>query len=377
MATSEVTPVKSRRDRKAFIQFPFDLYADTDVWVPPLRLDTSTLINPRKNAFFEHGDMQLFLARDGKGNVVGRIAAIKNGMHLKKYDDGVGFFGFFESIEDGEVSAALFEAAASWLRDQGLSSMRGPTNPSMNDVAGLLVGGFDKQPAILMPYNHGYFEGLLKGWGFERVMTMWAYYTNSKLIKSEKLRRGTELLLRRYPGLEVRRMDKSRFEDEARIILDIYNDAWSENWGHVAMTEGEFAQLAKELKQIVDERLVVIIEDNGAPIAFAVTLPDLNHALKMLRSGRLLPFGIFKLLFLAKSGVIREVRMPLMGVKKSHQGKGLDAILVYSTIQNSAELGVLGCEMSWVLDNNLVLRNSLETMGGVKDKEYAMFEAQI
>jgi len=377
MATSEVTPVKSRRDRKAFIQFPFDLYADTDVWVPPLRLDTSTLINPRKNAFFEHGDMQLFLARDGKGNVVGRIAAIKNGMHLKKYDDGVGFFGFFESIEDGEVSAALFEAAASWLRDQGLSSMRGPTNPSMNDVAGLLVGGFDKQPAILMPYSHGYFEGLLKGWGFERVMTMWAYYTNSKLIKSEKLRRGTELLLRRYPGLEVRRMDKSRFEDEARIILDIYNDAWSENWGHVAMTEGEFAQLAKELKQIVDERLVVIIEDNGAPIAFAVTLPDLNHALKMLRSGRLLPFGIFKLLFLAKSGVIREVRMPLMGVKKSHQGKGLDAILVYSTIQNSAELGVLGCEMSWVLDNNLVLRNSLETMGGVKDKEYAMFEAQI
>jgi len=377
MAIPVVTPVRSRRDRKAFIQFPFDLYADTDVWVPPLRMDTSTLINPKKNAFFEHGDMQLFLARDENFRVVGRIAAIKNGMHLKKYDDGVGFFGFFESVDEPNVTKALLSAAAEWLRAHGLTAMRGPTNPSMNDVAGLLVGGFEKPPAILMPYNHGYFEERLKEWGFERVMTMWAYYANSKLFKSEKLRRGTNLLMKRYPGLSVRRMDKSRFEEEAKLILDIYNDAWSENWGHVSMTNGEFAQLAKELKQIVDERLVVIIEDEGVPVAFVITLPDLNYAFKLLPTGRLLPTGIFKLLFLAKSGVIREFRMPLMGVKKSHQGKGLDAILVYQTFMNSAEVGLLGCELSWVLDNNLVLRNSLETMGAVKDKEYAMFEAQI
>ena len=378
MSQPVVAPVTSRRDRKAFIQFQYDLYSDTEVWVPPLRMDTAKSINPKKNAFFEHGEIQTFLARDSsRGKVVGRIAAIKNGMHLKKYNDDVGFFGFFECIDDIDVSGALFEAAADWLRGKGLSVMRGPTNPSMNDIAGLLVDGFDKQPAILMPYNHGYSEQLLLENGFERVMTMWAYYNNSKLIKSEKLKRGTALLMRRYPGLSVRRMDKSIFEQEAKIILDIYNDAWSDNWGHVPMTDNEFAQLAKELKQIVDERLVVIVEDEGEPIAFAITLPDLNFAFKTLKSGRLLPTGILKLLFLVSSGVIREVRMPLMGVRKSHQRKGIDAILVHHTLENAVKLGVLGCEMSWVLDENMALRNSLEAMGGIKDKEYAMLERRI
>jgi GNAT superfamily N-acetyltransferase len=326
-----VRPVKGWRDRRAFIQFPYELYKDAPYWVPPLRLDTATLINPKKNAFFAHGDMQLFLARNRRGTVVGRIAAIKNGMHLSKYDDGVGFFGFFESIEDGDVSKALFDTAAGWLRGQGLSTMRGPVNPSMNDTAGLLVGGFDRQPSILMPYNLSYYEGLLNEYGFSRVMTMWAYYAHTKTAKMEKLKRGTDLIMRKWPSLSIRNMDMSRFEDEARLILDMYNDAWSDNWGHVPMTEAEFQQMAKELKQIVDPRLAIIVEDDGEAVGFAVSLPDLNYAFKTMKSGRLLPVGILKLLFLATSGVIREIRMPLMGVRKSHHGKGLDAMLVYQT----------------------------------------------
>lgn len=372
-----VTRVKGRRDRKAFIQFPFDLYANVSNWVPPLRLDTATLINPKKNAFFAHSEMKLFLARDEKGKVTGRIAAIKNGMHLKKYDDGVGFFGFFDVVNDQTVANALFGAAAGWLKSKGLSKMRGPTNPSMNDVAGLLVNGFDRQPAILMPYNLAYFEGLLEEFGFARVMTMWAYYTHTKFANLEKLRRGTAILMRRWPTLSVRCIDMDRFEEEAKLILDIYNDAWSENWGHVPMTEAEFAQLAKELKKIVDPRLIVIVEDDGQAVGFAVTLPDLNYAFKTLKSGRLLPFGILKLLFLASCGIIRELRLPLMGVRKSHQGRGLDAMIIYKIAEGAAEIGANGCEMSWVLDENQILRNSIEGIGGVKEKEYAMMECTI
>lgn len=377
--TSRVTiqPVKGWLSRKAFIQFPFTLYADCKSWVPPLRLDTSTLINPKKNAFFAHGDMQLFLARDENNKVVGRIAAIKNGMHLQKYNDGVGFFGFFETVNDVEVANALFDAAAEWLRSQGLNKMRGPANPSLNDVAGLLVDGFNKQPSILMPYNLGYYEGLLQEYGFQKVMTMWAYYAHTKLLKTEKMARGCDLILRKWPSLSVRYLDMSRFQEEARLILDIFNDAWSDNWGHVSMTEGEFQQMAKELKQILDPRLAIIIEDDGHAVGFAVSLPDMNYAFKTLKSGRLLPTGLLKLLFLATSGVIREIRMPLMGVRKSHHGKGLDAMLVYETYKSAMEIGVLGCEMSWVLDNNLRLRHSLESMGGVIDKEYALLECEI
>lgn len=340
-------------------------------------MDVAKLINPRKNAFFEHGDMQLFLARRSDGTVVGRIAAILNGMHLKKYDDGVGFFGFFDVMEDYDAAKALLDAAAEWLTSRGLNAMRGPTNPSMNDVAGLLVNGFDQQPAILMPYNHPWYEGFLLEYGFERAMTMWAYYVHSKTINRKKLERGTELLKRRYPDVSIRTLDMSRFEEEARLIMDVYNDAWSENWGHVPMTEGEFKQLASEMKQIVDERLVVFAEKDGETIGFAVLLPDLNYAFKTLSKGKLLPFGLFKLLFLATSGVIRESRVPLMGVRKAHQGKAIDTMLVNEVVRNGIGMGVLAAEMSWILDSNPAMINSLESLGGFKDKEYGMFEVSI
>ncbi|MDA0725853.1 MAG: hypothetical protein O3B25_16515 [Verrucomicrobia bacterium] len=373
----QVRPVKGWWGRRAFIQFPYQLYKDELYWIAPLRMDTAKMTNPKKNAFFAHGEMQLFLARDQNRKVVGRIAAIKNGMHLQKYRDNVGFFGFFECINDKTVSNALLDAAANWLRGQGLVSMRGPVNPTMNDVAGLLVDGFDRQPSIMMPYNLHYYESLLASYGFTRAMTMWAYYAHTKLVKTEKMSRGSELILRKWPALSIRQLDMSRFEDETRLIMEIFNEAWSDNWGHVAMTEAEFKQLAKEMQQIIDPRLALIVEDAGVAVGFAVSLPDLNYAFKTIPSGRLLPTGIFKLLYLATSGVIREIRMPLMGVRKSHHGKGLDAMLVWETQKAAVKMGVLGCEMSWVLDTNLRLRNSLESMGGVIDKEYAMLECAI
>ena len=372
-----VRPVTSWRDRRRFIGFPYTLYEEHRYWVPPLRRDQKHTLNPDKNAFFEHGQMQLFLAEDAEGETVGRIAAIVNGQHLKKYDDGVGFFGFFECIDDYAAAETLFEAAAAWLREQGLGTMRGPASPSLNDTAGLLVDGFDRPPALLMPYNPPYYADFLERNGFERAMTMWAYYAHYKYADATKLRRGTELVYRRHPGLELRTVDMDRFEEEARTIRHIYNEAWSGNWGHVPMTEGEFEQMAEEMKQIVDPKVVFLLEDEGEPVAFSIALPDLNQALQHVKSGRLFPLGLPKLLAYANFGGVYELRMPLMGVLPKYQGKGLYAPLVLATVEEGPRHGYDACEMSWVLDTNEVLKNALVQMGGVQDKEYAMFERRI
>jgi len=377
MQTPVITRVNSRRDRKAFIDLPYRIYADNPKWVPPLRLDTAHIINPKKNAFFDHGEMELFLARTASGEVVGRIGAIVNGMHLKKYEDGAGFFGFFESIDDLSVSTALFDAAGVWLRGKGLSCMRGPANPSLNDTAGLLIDGFDRQPAILMAYNAPYYERLLLDYGFERVMTMWSYYTSSRIIDDARLFRGADIVRRRNPGLTIREIDMDRFEEEANVLREIYNDAWSDNWGHVAMTDREFAQMAKDMKQIINPKLITIIEDDTGPIAFSASIRDMNYAFKTIPNGRLHPFGVFKLIFLLKMGVIRELRMPLMGVRKKYHGKGLDAWLVADITERAREIGLRGCEMSWVLDNNHRLKNFLETIGAVQENEYGLFETAV
>jgi GNAT superfamily N-acetyltransferase len=377
MSSVSVSPVRSRSDRRVFINFPYELYRGDKHWIAPLRMDTKNLINPRKNAFFEHGQIQPFIARDDAGRVLGRIAAVVNGMHLKKYEDGVGFFGFFETIEDQDVANALIDAAAAWLRENGLKVMRGPTNPSLNDVAGLLVGGFDRPPAILMSYNKPYYESLLKGSGLERIITMWSYYTNSRVINAERLHRGEEIVMKRNPNLTVRALDMSRWYEEINTLLDIYNDAWHDNWGHVPMTDREIKQLADEMKMIVNPDLVNIVEDDGEPVGFSVSLPDINYALSTIPNGRLLPTGVLKLLFSLKLNLIRETRMPLMGVRKSHQSRGIDALIVADVLRRNRDIGMLGCEMSWVLDENHRLRNFLVAIGGVKENEYALFEKGI
>ena len=372
-----IRPVKSKRDYKRFVDFPYTFYASYPHWVPPLRAETTRLLDPKKNAFFEHGQIQPFLAENEQGDVVGRIAAIVNGMHLKKYDDATGFFGFFECIEQYEIAEQLLDTASNWLKERGLSHIRGPVNPSMNETSGLLVDGFDRDPAIMMPYNPPYYYEYLTTYGFERAMTMWAYYIHYKYAKPEKLRRGVNLIMRRYPSLHLRNFDTKRFDEEAQTVLDIYNEAWSENWGHVPMTDAEFAQLAKELKQILDPRCLFILEDDGVPVAFSLTLPNINLALKHVKNGNLLPTGVFQLLLSGKFGGIHEGRTLLMGVRKAYHGKGLDAILNLAVIEKLPTYGYFASEMSWVLDSNKPMMIAMERMGGVPEKEYVMIEKPL
>jgi hypothetical protein len=375
--TPTIRPVRTQAERKAFVDFPYRHYAGVQQWVPPLRMDQMKTLDPKKNPFFEHGAIQPFLAERG-GEIVGTIAAIVNGMHLEKYDDATGFFGFFETVDDYAVAEALFDAASDWLGRRSLRAVRGPVNPSMNDTAALLVDGFQFAPSILMPYNYAYYEGFVERYGFERAMTTWSYFVHYKYLRDAKLRRGVQLVKRRYPNLTTRTLDMSRFDEDARVVLDIYNEAWSENWGHVPMTDAEFAKLAADLKQIVDPELVVILEDEGEPVAFAISLPNLNQVLPHVKDGKLfqrgLPTGLAQLLLRSKLGAINEIRMPLMGVRKAYHGRGLDAFVILETIDNGIAHGYYACEMSWVLDENHRLRNALDALGGVADKQYALYE---
>ncbi len=377
MASVRVIPVDSTSLRRRFLGFPYEHYRGHKHWVPQLRIDQSKALDPKKNPFFEHGTVQLFLAENERGDVLGRIAGIISGMHLQKYDDAVGYFGFFECVEDYAVAEQLLDAACNWLRSAGLRSVRGPVNPTINDTAGLLVDGFDRAPSILMPYNPPYYVEYVERYGFERAMTMWAYYVHEAYIQTEKLRRGSELVMRRYPGLKLRALDMDRFWEDARIALEIYNAAWSNNWGSVPMTEREFEHLAKDLKQVIDPELVYFLEMDGRPVAFSVSIPNLNRALKHVPNGRLLPLGLPKLLAYAKMGGVYELRMPLMGVLPEYHGLGFHAPLIYESIRVGRPKGYEACEMSWVLDVNSTLKNALDKLGGVQDKQYAMFERAL
>ncbi len=377
-----VRTATSGKDRSRFLDFPYRHYAGHPFWVAPLRVDQAKALDERKNPFFEHGEIGLFLAEDSEGEVVGRVAAIVNGMHLRKYDDATGFFGFFECVEDYGVAEALLDAAVGWLRARGMRAVRGPTNPSMNDTAGLLVDGFDREPAVLMPYNPPYYVDFLRRYGFETAMTMWAYYVHEAYVRKDKLRRGAELVLRRNPGLRLRMIDMSRYLDDALVAMRIYNEAWSQNWGHVPMTEREFEHLAADLKQIVEPDLVYFLELEGPgavpePVAFVASIPNMNQVLKHVPSGRLFPLGLPSLLARAKLGAIYEIRMPFMGVLPAYHGRGFDAVLIDATIRRGIEKGYDACEMSWVLDVNTPLVNSLDKMGAVRDKEYAMMELAL
>ena len=376
MPAVTVRPARSSADRAAFLDVPYDLYADAPHFVPPLRMDQKHVLDPKKNPFFQHGTLELFLAERG-GRVVGRVAAIENGQHLAKYADGNGFFGFFDSVDDDAVAGALLDAAAAWLRQRGLTGVRGPVNPTMNDVAGLLVDGFDRPPAVLLPYNYPYYQGLLERWGMERAMTMWAFYVHEAYINSERMARGAAIVAQRNPGVTVRPLDPKRFDADVAAAMRIYNQAWAQNWGHVPYTEPEALHLASELKPIIEPDIFLFAELDGEPIAFSASLPNLNQALRHLPRGRLASLRLPKVLGTWKLGGVYEIRMALMGVLPEHRNAGLDALLIHHTIVNGRRDGYQAAELSWVLDSNKPLVNALEKLGCTRDKEYAMFQAAL
>ncbi|HSD66393.1 MAG TPA: N-acetyltransferase [Vicinamibacteria bacterium] len=371
MAAAEIAPVRGRSDLEAFVALPYALHRGLPGWTPLLRRDVRAVLDPARNPFFDHADRQLFLARRG-GRVVGRVAAIHDRLHDQTHGDRVGFFGFFESVDDPAVARPLFDAAAEWLRGRQRDTLRGPLNPSINDEAGLLVDGFDTPSVLMMPHNPPYYPALVEGAGFRKAKDLLAFQ-NTGTDLPERLVAATEIVRRRY-GVVCRRIDMKRFPREVALIERLFNAGWERNWGYVPLTERETDHLAGQLKPLVVPDLVAFAEREGEPVGFAAAVPDYNVALRANPSGRLFP-GVLKVLRASRR--ITRLRVLLLGVLPEWHGRGVDAVLYRHVWENGRARGYDWAEAGWILEDNLSMINGLTRMGFEVYKTYRVYERPV
>jgi GNAT superfamily N-acetyltransferase len=372
-----VRAARDRPDLKRFIDLPYRLHARDPIWVPPLRRDVAALLSRAKNPFFEHGEAEYFLA-ERAGEVVGRIAAISNRLHNETHDDRVGFFGFFECVNDQAVAGALFAAAAEWCRSKGHDVLRGPASFSVNDECGLLVDGFQHPPALMMPHNPPYYVELVERAGFAAAKNLLVYQGGSEeryIPVPERLARGTELIRQRL-GITLRPIDLRRFEEEVGAIKRIYNAAWEKNWGFVPMTEHEIDHLAEQFRPVVIPDFVPVAEKDGKPIGFGIALPDLNAILRTNRSGWLLP-ALPRILWALKMKTLRRARIVLLGVVPEYRGKAVDAMLYHWIWTKAEKLGFRWGEAGWILEENAAMNAGLEKMTFRVYKTYRLYDRPI
>ena len=365
----DVKPIQSPSDLKAFIELPWQIYRNNAQWMPQLRSQLKERLSRSTSPVFDYAEVEFFLARQN-GSVVGRIAAIKNENHIIFHDERVGFFGFFECIQDQPVAGALFTKAADWLKSRYLNVMRGPTSYSTNGECGLLIDGFDFSPAIMMSYNLPYYADLVEGFGFKKTKDLLAYEVTDEAFAPDRLGKIVERIKRRRKVV-VRPLEKKQIDREIERIREIYNSAWERNWGFVPMTDWEIDYLADELIQIVDPDIVLFAEVEDEPIAFILALPDFNQALRHA-NGRLFPLGLFKILWHARK--IKDARMVAFGVKESHRQQGIDALLYYEAFQASVKKGYRRAELSWILEDNRLMNRALDTMGAKIYKRYRLYD---
>ncbi|MBI1929990.1 GNAT family N-acetyltransferase [Candidatus Poribacteria bacterium] len=365
----DIIPVQSPSDLRGFIDLPWQLYRGDPNWVPLLRSDLKKRLDRSRYPFFEHAQAEFFIARRDE-SIIGRIVAIKNDNYIAFHEEPVGFFGFFECIQDAEVAAGLFSHAADWLRARSLKVMRGPMNYSINEECGLLVDGFDDPPVIMMPYNPRYYIDLIEGFGFQKAKDLLAYEITDEVHLSDRLVRTVETIKRRKK-ITIRPLVKKQINQEVQRVKDIYNSAWEKNWGFLPMTDREIDQMAKELIQIVDPDLVLFAEVEGEPVAFILALPDFYRALKHA-NGRLFPFGLLKILWHARK--IDVARVLVFGIKEAYRRQGIDALLYYEVYKRGVEKGYRRGELSWILEDNKLMNRAIENMGAKVYKRYRIYD---
>jgi GNAT superfamily N-acetyltransferase len=369
-----VRPISSKSDVLRFIKLQWKFYEGDRNWVPPMIMDRKKLLNKEKNPFYTHADMQLFIA-ESAGEPIGRIAAIINHHHNREHKDKVGFFGFFECINNQDAANALFDTAAQWLRDRGMDSMRGPVNPSINDEIGMLIKGFDSPPVILMTYNPRYYPVLCDEYGFKKSKDLYAYLLENKKVVTEKLERGQQLVRDRYK-LSIRNVDFKNLDRDVVILKDLYNRSWEKNWGAVAMTDAEFDFLAADLVQVIGKfkDLVFMIERDGEPVGFSLCLPDLNQVLMHNRNGGLLGAAWH---MMTKTSKINLVRILVLGVLPGHRNKGVDAVMYHEVVHRAAAHGIFLGEASWVLEDNDPMNKGARLMNADLYKTYRIYDVAI
>jgi hypothetical protein len=367
-----VDEVRNKQDLLAFIRLPWKIYQGDRNWVPPLLKDQLQKFSP-DYPFLSHAEMILFLARRNR-DPVGRVAGIIDHNYIQFHQEKTGFFGFFESINEAEVAQALLSKVGNWLKERGMEKMTGPMNPSTNDECGLLIEPFDSPPRLMMPYNPAYYPSLLESFGLKKAMDLYAYWLDKSFFLDERLMRITERLMKRQPQFWTRPINLRRFDEELKIVKEIYNQAWSRNWGFVPMTEEEIDDLAKNLKPLVVPDLVLFAYWDKEPVGFAVSLPDYNEVLKHL-NGKVGLLGGLKFLYYSRK--IKTVRVMLLGVKHAFQKRGLEGLLYVETFKKGIKRGYQNAECSWILENNVLMQHGIEAMGGKRYKTYRIYEATL
>ncbi len=374
MSNIEIKALHPKKDIVKFLKFAWNIYEGDSNWVPPLMMDKKKLLNKEKNPFFNTAQMEMFMAyKDGEP--VGRIAAIKNDTHNEVHNENIGFFGFFECINDQEVANALLDTAKEWLKSKGLDAMRGPANPSSNDEFGMLLEGFDDPPRLMMTYNPPYYLELMDNYGIKKIKDLYAYrIDNKELLKSEKLIRVAEIA-RKRSKVEIKQINLKDFKGELAKVKEVYNKAWAPNWGFIPMTDEEIDNLAKELKPLVEDSLVVFAEADGKTIAFALVMLDYNE-LFIDFNGKLFPFNVIKLF--TKRKKITWARVLTLGIIPEYQKRGIDALLYYEITKRAEKIGIMKGEASWILeDNEMMKRGAEQVMNGKIYKKYRVYQIDI
>ncbi|MEP6973851.1 MAG: GNAT family N-acetyltransferase [Spartobacteria bacterium] len=376
MNSIAVSQVTTSAERDAFIQFPWQIYRHDPAWVPPLLLERKEFLDRKKHPFYEHGDAALFLARKGD-KIVGRIMASDDPNYNSLHQSNVGCFGLFESVNDPTVAAALFEAAARWLRAKGRTEVMGPIDYSTNYVCGLLVEGFQFPPTLLTAHNPPYYAALLEGFGFAKIMDFYAWWFSEPERAAARLRRLATALKKRH-AVTIRPGNLKNLREESRRLREIYNEAWKDNWGFVPFTENEFEFMTKELKQLVVPEFTLIAEIGDEPVGFILCVPDINVAFKKI-NGRLtsygLPIGLAKLLY--HKSRIRTARLIALGVKPKYRRGGIAEMLVLRIIEDAMiKRGFTG-ELSMTLENNHLINRFLAAIGAQRYKTYRIYQRSL
>ena len=376
MAQIEISRVASPAERDRFIKFPWRIYENDPVWVPPLLLERKQFLDRKKHPFYEHGDAALFLARSG-GEVVGRIMACHDPKYNALHQSNVGFFGMFESIDDQQVASALLEAAADWLRQLGRDQIMGPIDYSIFDLCGVLIEGFQFHPMVLTAYNPPYYRGLIEACGFEKEIDLYGWWFSNPTEAVIRLRRLAGALEKRRE-ITLRQGNLRDLAGESRKLLQIYDQAWKNNWGFVQFTEREFEFMTQELKPILVADFVWLAEIKGEPVGFILCVPDINVALKKI-NGRLttfgLPIGLAKLLYYKSR--IKTVRLVALGVLPKYRRHGVAEMLVLRIIEEAMiKRGCVG-EASLILENNRMMNRFLEAIGAEKYKTYRIYRRSL
>lgn len=378
-STIAVEPVFGAAGRKEFIAAGKVAYKGDPNFVAPLEFEIGARLDPSANPALQGAEVQLFIAKKD-GETTGRISAFINPLHLERYDDATGHFGFLDAIDDPEIFAALLKAAEVWMRARGMKKIAGPFSFSVNEECGLLIDGFETPPYVMMPHGRLWFRRHVEAAGYAKAIDMHAlrYIPRRQFIPERRMKFIERALS--SPKVSVRTLDLKNFAREIGTLVDIYKDAWSDNWGFVPMTQAQIAHMARELRPIVRKHNIVFCEYDGEPVAFGLVLPNINEAIRDF-DGKLLPFNWARLLWRMNVKGLTQARMPLMGVRKKLHGKPLGAAFAYKIIDmvNSANMdtGVTSSELSWILETNTDMLTMLTDMGAEIYKTYRIYERPL